>query len=51
MEVMKVEVIVWYLHNLPLKAQALVKEWLDQHDKELQNMWNTQQIGKLPPLV
>ena len=36
--------------DLPAKAQSLVKEWLDQHDKELQDMWDTQKINKLPPL-
>ncbi len=37
--------------DLPLKAQNLVKEWLSAHQDELQTMWNTQQIEKLPPLV
>ena len=36
--------------DLPTKAQSLVNEWLDQHDKELQDMWDTQKINKLPPL-
>ena len=37
--------------DLPLKAQNLVKEWMSTHQTELQEMWNTQTIGKLPPLV
>ena len=37
--------------DLPLKAQNLVKEWMSTHQTELQEMWNTQIIGKLPPLV
>ncbi len=37
--------------DLPQKAQALVKEWLDQYDSKLQEMWDTQKIGRLPPLV
>ena len=36
--------------DLPIKAQELVGEWLDQHSKELQEMWDTQVITKLPPL-
>ena len=36
--------------DLPLKAQNLVKEWLNIHDKELQKMWDTQTIVKLVPL-
>ena len=36
--------------DLPAKAQELVKEWLILHQDELQKMWDTQQISKLPPL-
>lgn len=36
--------------DLPGKAQELVTEWLTQHQKELQAMWDTQNISKLPPL-
>ncbi len=36
--------------DLPHKAQELVTEWLIQHQKELQAMWDTQSISKLPPL-
>lgn len=36
--------------DLPKKAQELVAEWLDRYDVELQHMWETQHIGKLPPL-
>ena len=36
--------------DLPAKAQELVKEWLLLHQDELQKMWDTQQISKLPPL-
>lgn len=35
---------------LPQKAQELVTEWLSQHSEELQNMWDKQEIKKLPPL-
>ncbi len=36
--------------DLPRRAQELVTEWLKQNQKELQEMWDTQQIYKLPPL-
>ena len=36
--------------DLPLKAQELVTEWLQTHKDELQVMWDTQIIRKLPPL-
>ena len=36
--------------DLPNKAQQLVLEWLQIHQKELIEMWETQKICKLPPL-
>lgn len=36
--------------DLPLKAQDLVREWLELHSAELQSMWDSQKIVKLPPL-
>lgn len=36
--------------DLPQKAQDLVKEWLEKYKDDLQEMWNTQNIRKLPPL-
>lgn len=36
--------------DLPRKAQELVKEWLELHQKELLSMWAEQNIKKLPPL-
>ena len=36
--------------DLPAKAQALVKEWLENNYKELIDMWETQIISKLEPL-
>ena len=36
--------------DLPEKAQALVREWLQAYRNELQKMWETQSIEKLPPL-
>ena len=36
--------------DLPKKAQELVTEWLQQHNDELQSMWDNQRIYKLPPL-
>ena len=36
--------------DLPKKALELVREWLSDHQDELQEMWDKQQIRKLPPL-
>ena len=36
--------------DLPKKAQELVQEWLSVHQDELQEMWSSQIIKKLPPL-
>ena len=36
--------------DLPVKAQELVREWLHLYQKELQKMWDSQKIEKLPPL-
>lgn len=36
--------------DLPKKAQELVREWISLHQDELQDMWDKQEIVKLPPL-
>lgn len=36
--------------DLPPKAQALVREWLEMYSGQLQAMWDSQVIEKLPPL-
>ena len=36
--------------DLPQKAQALVKEWLQLNGSKLQKMGDQQKIEKLPPL-
>ena len=36
--------------DLPPKAQELVKEWLNMYHKNLQEIWDSQLIHKLPPL-
>ena len=36
--------------DMPSRAQKMVKEWLTLHKSELQKMWQTQKIVKLPPL-
>ena len=36
--------------DLPAKAQALVREWLAMYSDQLQAMWDSQVIEKLPPL-
>ena len=36
--------------DLPRKGQELVREWLSLHQSELQEMWDSQNVRKLPPL-
>ena len=36
--------------DLPKKAQELVREWMIQHQQELLEMWESQNLRKLPPL-
>ena len=36
--------------HLPAKALALGRKWLSIHKNALQEMWNTQEFKKLPPL-
>lgn len=35
---------------LPPKALSMVKEWMLLYEKELLEMWNTQEFKTLPPL-
>lgn len=36
--------------EFPLKAQALVKEFVLKYQKELNEIWETEKYVKLPPL-
>ena len=36
--------------DLPGRARALVTEWIQLHQAELQSMWDEQRIYRLPPL-
>ena len=36
--------------DLPDKAQELVREWMIKHQSELMEMWESQNLRKLPPL-
>jgi len=36
--------------DLPKKAQELVREWLGINGSQVREMWQSQKIGKLPPL-
>lgn len=36
--------------DLPPKALALVREWANLYKNDLQNIWDTQEFKKLPPL-
>ena len=35
---------------LPAKALAMVREWLSLHKHTLQEIWDTQEFKKIPPL-
>ncbi|HEY5560581.1 MAG TPA: DUF4160 domain-containing protein [Clostridiaceae bacterium] len=37
--------------DLPEKALNLVKEWIQQYQSEILEIWFTQQFKKVPPLV
>ncbi|MBQ8100270.1 MAG: DUF4160 domain-containing protein [Paludibacteraceae bacterium] len=37
--------------DMPRRAQQMISEWLDEHKEELNRMWQTQKIVKLPPLA
>ena len=36
--------------DLPKRAQELVKEWLLHNQEDLLEMWESQNLRKLPPL-
>lgn len=36
--------------HLPAKALEMVREWTALHKKDLQEIWETQEFKKLPPL-
>lgn len=36
--------------DLPKKAEALVLEWAKNYQKDLIEIWNSQEFKKLPPL-
>lgn len=35
---------------LPSKAMSMILEWISLYKDELQEIWNTQEFRKLPPL-
>lgn len=37
--------------DFPPKAKALVKEFIQKNRRELEEMWQTEEYGKLPPLT
>jgi len=37
--------------KIPIRALKLVKEWMKIHQNELKEMWNTQKIRKIKPLI
>lgn len=36
--------------DMPIKAQGLKKEWISRNQESLLQMWESQKLGKLPPL-
>ena len=36
--------------DLPVKALSLVREWAEKYQKELLQIWDTQEFIQLPPL-
>lgn len=36
--------------DLPARARRLIREWAEQHQDDLQRMWNTQEFTELPGL-
>lgn len=36
--------------DLPVKAQAMVREWASIHKEDLLRIWETQEFRELPPL-
>ena len=36
--------------DLPKRAQEMVRDWMKQNKNELLDMWNSQNLRKLPPL-
>lgn len=36
--------------DLPIKAQGLIKEWISRNQQPLLQMWESQELRKLPPL-
>lgn len=37
--------------DLPSKGVKLVQEWGEKYKDDLQSMWDTKQVKKLPPLL
>ena len=36
--------------DMPKRGQKMIEEWLSLHQEELQKMWDSRKIYKLPPL-
>ena len=45
-----IQTIEYIEGDLPKKADAMVREWVELYHKELLKMWHTKTITKLPPL-
>ena len=48
--VLAIETLEMLEGDLPTRAQKLVKEWVEEYNKELLSMWRQQEFGQLPGL-
>jgi len=49
--VMELETLNILEGSLPKKARVLVREWAEEHQEELLEMWESQNFHKIEPLV
>jgi len=48
--VFDIETIEMMEGDLPRRAQRMIREWAQQYQSDLLNMWKSQKIKKLPGL-
>jgi len=48
--VVAIETLAMLEGDLPIRAERLVREWGAQHQRELLEMWNTNEFKRLPGL-
>ena len=50
LEVISIRTLEMLEGDLPPKALSMVREWAEQHQGELLEIWETQEFKQLPPL-